>query len=78
MIIYRNPLEQWFWEEGWRYVGSVVLVLAVAFIVWQTWVSYKSKAERKKRWLAMTDGQRRQWRYFNSRNNFEHEQWEKQ
>jgi len=77
MIMYRNPLDQWFWETGWQYIGSIALVLLVWFLVWQWWDVRQSKAARKKRWLEMSETQRRAWRHFNQRNNFEAEEWEK-
>ena len=77
MIMYRNPLDQWFWETGWQYVGSIVLLLLVWFLAWQWWSDRKSKAARKKRWLQMNEAQRRSWKNFNRLNNFEAEEWEK-
>lgn len=77
IIVYHNPLDQWFWEGGALYVGGVLLVILILFGTWISWENYKSKKERKKRWLAMNETQRNQWRYFSRRNNFEMEEWEK-
>ena len=77
MIMSRNPMEQWFWEGGWLYMGGATLLVAVLFFGLMAWGDYKSKQERKKRWLAMNETQRKAWRYFNRRNNFEAEEWEK-
>jgi hypothetical protein len=77
MIVYRNPLEQWFWEDGWRYVGSITLLFAALFIGVIWWGEYKAKRERKKRWLEMNETQRNAWRHFYRRNNLEAKEWEK-
>lgn len=77
MIMYRNPLDKWFWEGGWVYVGGATLLLAVLFFGWMAWSEYQSKQERKKRWLAMNEAQRQSWRNFNIRNYIEAEEWEK-
>jgi hypothetical protein len=76
MILYQNPLDQWFWEGGWFYVGGAALIAAALFIGVIWWGEYKAKQERKKRWLEMNETQRKAWRHFNRRNNFEAEEWE--
>jgi hypothetical protein len=76
IVVYRNPLEQWFWETGWIYIGSIALVVVIIYLGYLHIVEKRDKAFRKKRWKEMTPGQRESWRYFNRRNNFEHEEWE--
>lgn len=78
IITYRNPLEQWFWEGGYTYVGTAVIAFAAVYFVGMWWVERKDKAERKKRWLKMNETQRASWRYFNRRNGYEAESWEKE
>ena len=77
MIFYRNPLEQWFWEIGWPYIVGIVLVLLIWFVVNEWLYERKAKAKRKAAWLAMNETQRDSWRYYNKKNNFEAEEWEK-
>ena len=77
IVAYRNPLEMWFWEGGWVYITAFV-VLAV-LLIWALleWEERKAKQRRKQRWLEMNEAQRASWRYYNQRNNFEAQEWEK-
>jgi cytochrome b len=78
MIVYRNPIDQWFWEGGYTTVAYIVLALIAISFVWGLIDRWKSDRAAKKRWQEMTPGQRQQWRYFNRRNNFLMEKWEKE
>lgn len=77
IITYRNPVEMWFWEGGWIYVGvGVLVVFAVAWSL-LAWEERKAKQRRKERYMKMNAAQRASWRYLNQRNNIEAKEWEK-
>jgi hypothetical protein len=89
IIVYRNPLEKWFWEGGAIYIGAAILaliliawaiyigaaILALILIAWawSHWDALKAKRLRKERYLAMNEAQRARWRYSSPRNSFEAE-----
>ena len=77
IIAYRNPLEMWFWEGGWVYVVAPIVAAFVLLWAWLAWEERKAQQRRKQRWLEMNEAQRASWRYYNRRNNFEAEEWEK-
>lgn len=77
IVVYRNPIEMWFWEGGWAYVLVPIAVAFALLLVWIAWQERKAKQRRKQDWLKMNKAQRESWRYESPRNKFEAKEWEK-
>ena len=41
MIIYSNPIHQWFWEGGWFWIGAAGLAIGIACILLDKYNAWK-------------------------------------
>lgn len=78
IIAYRTPLDQWFWEGGWQFVLTGILLLFFISTTITFVVDYLDKRKQKKRWRSLTERQKADKRYFKRCNNFPLEPWEKE
>ena len=77
MIMYRNPLDQWFWEGGYIYFAIVFAVFIAVYFGYVFISGWIDRRRRIKRWVNMPEEKRKAWRDFNKRNNIQLEEGER-